>query len=326
MRSRDLNPKEKSQRYCPRAFHPQGSQSWDGNLEENRTGRNIENRNFRMATSMSPSPNDSFQGNLILINAHLKGYGVNLLLILSSVTQSSTQKLTSMSSQQCNLKAQQWTHMMCVMSFTLQGNLKTHRHIVESVHLCTISTSTTYLKIVHMRVTWCISTHTWKVRSNLTSTTFTRNAINNTLLYSCNLFSWYTSYFMASTHCVLLINLIHVFSYGLKCTTYMMNNMHSLYHVRMTVSRTVTVPKYALLHRVMLRHCHTLHKVLARRTLDGNWTLKFSKTCVFTTIALATRQTLLNYTRSCEDHITSTGSHCRLPGSLARLVLRLTYS
>jgi len=32
---------------------------------------------------------------------------------------------------------------------------------------------------------------------------------------------------MASVHCVLLINLIHVFSYGLQGTTYMMNNMYT---------------------------------------------------------------------------------------------------
>ena len=51
---------------------------------------------------------------------------------------------------------------------------------------------------------------------------------------------------MASMRCVLLINLIHVFSYGLHGTTYMMKNMHTLYHVRMTVLRTVTVPKYDL--------------------------------------------------------------------------------
>jgi len=51
---------------------------------------------------------------------------------------------------------------------------------------------------------------------------------------------------MASMHCVLLINLIHVFSYGLQCQTYMMNNMYTLYDVRMTVSWTVTVPKYDL--------------------------------------------------------------------------------
>jgi len=51
---------------------------------------------------------------------------------------------------------------------------------------------------------------------------------------------------MARMHCVLLIDLVHVFSYGLQCTTYTMNNMYTLYHVRMTVSRTVTVPKYDL--------------------------------------------------------------------------------
>jgi len=44
----------------------------------------------------------------------------------------------------------------------------------------------------------------------------------------------------------------------------------NLCHVRMTVSRTVTVPKYVLWLRVMLRHRHALHKVRARRTLDGN--------------------------------------------------------
>ena len=68
----------------------------------------------------------------------------------------------------------------------------------------------------------------------------------DTLLYSCILFSRYAVCFMASMHCVLLINLIHVFSYGLQCTTYMMNNMYTLYRVRMTVSRAVTVPKYVL--------------------------------------------------------------------------------
>jgi len=51
---------------------------------------------------------------------------------------------------------------------------------------------------------------------------------------------------MASMRYVLLINLIHVLSYGLQGTTYMMNNIYTLYHVRMTVSRTVTVPKYDL--------------------------------------------------------------------------------
>jgi len=111
-------------------------------------------------------------------------------------------------------------------------------------------------------VTWCWArgmTATWTILWSLL-----------TLLYSCILFSWYTAYFMASMHCVLLINLIHVFSYGLQCTTYKMNYMYTLYHVRMTVSRAVTVPNYDLWLRVMLRHRHALHKVLARRTLDGN--------------------------------------------------------
>jgi hypothetical protein len=51
---------------------------------------------------------------------------------------------------------------------------------------------------------------------------------------------------MANMHCVLLIDLIYVFSYGLQCIAYMMNNMYTLQHVRMTVSRTVTVLKYDL--------------------------------------------------------------------------------
>jgi hypothetical protein len=75
---------------------------------------------------------------------------------------------------------------------------------------------------------------------------------------------------MAKMHCVLLIDLIYVFSYGLQCITYMMNNMYTLQHVKMTVSRTVTVPKYDMRLRAMLRHRHMLHKVLARRTLDSN--------------------------------------------------------
>jgi hypothetical protein len=90
------------------------------------------------------------------------------------------------------------------------------------------------------------------------------------LLCSCILLSWYAVYFMANMHCVLLIDLIYVFSYGLRCITYMMNNMYTLQHVRMTVSRTVTLLKYDLWLRVMLRHRHVLHKVLARRILDSD--------------------------------------------------------
>jgi hypothetical protein len=69
---------------------------------------------------------------------------------------------------------------------------------------------------------------------------------------------------------VLLINFTYVISYDLYCTAHLMNNLYAVRHVRMTVLRTVTVSKYNLWLGFVLRHRHTLHKVLAERTLDGD--------------------------------------------------------
>jgi hypothetical protein len=106
------------------------------------------------------------------------------------------------------------------------------------------------------------------------------------LLCSCILLSWYAVYFMANMHCVLLIELIYVFSYGLQCIAYMMNNMYTLQHVKMC--RGLWPCQSTTCDRVMLRHRHVLHKILARRTLDGNYTPEILQTYVFTTIVLDT--------------------------------------